>query len=112
MVHVEDQLEKLKTAALEEERRFAASLSVFNSEQRKLMSKAVTRMLSRKAREGLYQWRRAIDGQQQKESAASMVIQRMRLRFVGHYFSIYKEFAKDKNRERLVEQRVEDFEYM
>lgn len=47
-----------------------------------------------------------------KEQAANMVIYKMRLRFVRHYFEIYKEFNHFKTQEALSLQRVKDFDYM
>ena len=108
----ENQVDKLKAIAMEEDKRFYLSLEALMSDQRKLLSKAISAMFTRKAREGLYQWRRAMASQQQKELAANMVIQKMRLRFVGHYFDIYKEFVHHRNQELFALQRGKDFDHM
>lgn len=42
------------------------------------MSKVLSTMLSRKAKEGLYQWRRAMARQHTKESGAKLIIFKMR----------------------------------
>lgn len=111
MIH-EETVEEFKVMNYREKQRTEVKASLVGSQQRKTMIKVLCAMLNRKAREGLYQWRKAMAVQHIKEDGACLIILRYRQRRLSSYFNTYKQCYLDYHANLLMAQRLEDFQEM